>query len=56
MPGRPGSGKSYELPASNLADRCGLDVADPIVSIAENGYDGWSFGNGRAQFRTGELK
>ena len=48
--------KFYELLASNLADRCGLDAADLIVSITENGDEDWSFGHGRAQFLTGELK
>ncbi len=48
--------KFYELLASNLADLCGLDRADLIVSITENGDEDWSFGNGRAQFLTGELK
>jgi 4-oxalocrotonate tautomerase len=46
----------YELLASNLAERCGLDPADLIVSITENDYEDWSFGYGRAQFLTGELK
>ena len=49
-------GKVYELLASNLNDRCGVDPADLIVSITENGDDDWSFGHGRAQFLTGELK
>ena len=48
--------KFYELLASNLADRCGVDPADLIVSITENADEDWSFGHGRAQFRTGELK
>jgi phenylpyruvate tautomerase PptA (4-oxalocrotonate tautomerase family) len=48
--------KFYELLASNLAGRCGLDPADLIVSITENDDDDWSFGYGRAQFLTGELK
>jgi len=48
--------KFYELLASNLAERCGLDPADLIVSVTENGGDDWSFGHGRAQFLTGELK
>ena len=48
--------KFYELVAANLADRCGVDAADLIVSITENGDDDWSFGYGRAQFLTGELK
>jgi hypothetical protein len=46
----------YELLASNLAERCGLDAADLIVSITENDDADWSFGYGRAQFLTGELK
>jgi len=46
----------YKLLASNLADRCGLDPADLIVSITENSDEDWSFGNGQAQFLTGELK
>ena len=48
--------KFYELLASRLADRCGLDSADLIVSITENDDEDWSFGYGRAQFLTGELK
>jgi phenylpyruvate tautomerase PptA (4-oxalocrotonate tautomerase family) len=46
----------YKLVASNLAERCGLDPADLIVSVTENDDDDWSFGYGRAQFLTGELK
>lgn len=45
----------YELAAGNLAARCGLDAADLIISITENGDEDWSFGHGRAQFLTGEL-
>jgi len=48
--------KFYELLASNLADRCGLEPTDLIISITENGDEDWSFGHGRAQFLTGELK
>lgn len=48
--------KFYELLASNLADRCGVDPVDLIVSITENSDEDWSFGHGRAQFLTGELK
>ncbi len=46
----------YKLLASNLAERCGLDPADLIVSVTENDDEDWSFGHGRAQFLTGELK
>jgi phenylpyruvate tautomerase PptA (4-oxalocrotonate tautomerase family) len=48
--------KFYELLAANVADRCGVDPTDLIVSITENGDEDWSFGHGRAQFLTGELK
>lgn len=48
--------KFYALLASRLADRCGLGRADPTVSVTENGDEDWSFGHGRAQFLTGELK
>ncbi|WP_374025978.1 tautomerase family protein [Mycobacterium sp. HNNTM2301] len=47
--------KFYELLATNLAERCGLDAADLIVLVTENGDEDWSFGHGRAQFLTGEL-
>lgn len=46
----------YKLLAANLAERCGLDPADLIVSVTENDDEDWSFGDGRAQFLTGELK
>jgi phenylpyruvate tautomerase PptA (4-oxalocrotonate tautomerase family) len=48
--------KFYELLASRLAERCDLDPADLIVSITENDDEDWSFGHGRAQFLTGELR
>ncbi|WP_068187252.1 tautomerase family protein [Mycobacterium sp. UM_CSW] len=47
--------KFYELLVTNLSERCGVDPADVIVSITENGDEDWSFGHGRAQFLTGEL-
>jgi phenylpyruvate tautomerase PptA (4-oxalocrotonate tautomerase family) len=46
----------YQLLADNLATHCALDPADLIVSISENGDEDWSFGHGRAQFVTGELR
>jgi hypothetical protein len=45
----------YELAAANLASRCGLDSAYLVASITDNSDDDWSFGDGRAQFLTGEL-
>lgn len=47
--------KFYELLALSLSAKCGIDPADLIVSTTENGDEDWSFGNGRAQFLTGEL-
>ncbi|OBI99124.1 tautomerase family protein [Mycobacterium asiaticum] len=48
--------KFYERVAAKLAERCGQDPADLIVSITENDDEDWSFGHGRAQFLTGELQ
>jgi phenylpyruvate tautomerase PptA (4-oxalocrotonate tautomerase family) len=45
----------YALLAERLHRDCGLDPADLIVSVTENGDEDWSFGAGRAQFLTGEL-
>lgn len=45
----------YALLARKLAEQCGLDPADLIVSVTENDDEDWSFGHGQAQFLTGEL-
>jgi DNA helicase TIP49 (TBP-interacting protein) len=34
---------------------CGIEQTDIVVSIVTNSDADWSFGNGRAQFLTGEL-
>jgi phenylpyruvate tautomerase PptA (4-oxalocrotonate tautomerase family) len=34
---------------------CGIEQNDIVVSIVTNSDTDWSFGNGRAQFLTGEL-
>jgi len=34
---------------------CGLSPSDVVVSIVTTTDEDWSFGNGRAQFLTGEL-
>jgi hypothetical protein len=34
---------------------CGIEQNDIVVSIVTNSDADWSFGNGRAQFLTGEL-
>jgi hypothetical protein len=38
-----------------LKESCGIAESDVIVSIVTNSAADWSFGNGRAQFVTGEL-
>ena len=48
--------KFYRLLAERLERDCGLDPADLIVSMTENADEDWSFGYGRAQFATGELR
>lgn len=48
--------KFYDILCKNLKEACNLDSADVIVSFVENGDPDWSFGLGRAQFLTGELR
>jgi len=38
-----------------LKESCNIDPSDVIVSIVTNSAPDWSFGNGSAQFVTGEL-
>ena len=38
-----------------LKDSCGVQASDVVVSIVTNSDADWSFGNGVAQFLTGEL-
>jgi len=38
-----------------LKQSCGIAASDVMVSIVTNTDADWSFGNGRAQFLTGEL-
>jgi hypothetical protein len=38
-----------------LERTCGIPPSDVVVSIVTNSDEDWSFGNGRAQFLTGEL-
>ena len=42
--------------ASRLESGCGVRPADLIVSVTENTREDWSFGLGRAQFLSGELR
>lgn len=46
---------AYEQLALRLEKECGLAPTDLVVSMVENDREDWSFGEGRAQFLTGEL-
>lgn len=45
----------YRTLAHELAQHTDVEPHDLVVSIVENSDADWSFGHGRAQFRTGEL-
>jgi hypothetical protein len=45
----------YKDLCRELKASCGIEPSDVIVSIATNAAPDWSFGNGVAQFITGEL-
>jgi malonate semialdehyde decarboxylase len=45
----------YRLLAERLHEHCGISRDDLVVSLIENTDADWSFGEGRAQFLTGEL-
>ncbi|MBT2701081.1 tautomerase family protein [Bacillus sp. ISL-40] len=45
----------YKLLAQGLAENCGTEPNDIMVSIVTNGAADWSFGFGEAQFLTGKL-
>jgi phenylpyruvate tautomerase PptA (4-oxalocrotonate tautomerase family) len=45
----------YRLLCAELERECAIAPADVMVTIVENGDEDWSFGDGRAQFLTGEL-
>jgi hypothetical protein len=47
--------KFYAELCRELKESCGIEASDVIVSIVSNSAADWSFGNGRAQFVTGEL-
>lgn len=46
----------YRLLCRELQDACGIAPSDVMVSITQNTDEDWSFGHGRAQFLSGELK
>ncbi len=45
----------YAELCKELRDSCGIEPGDVMVSIVTNSDSDWSFGNGNAQFLTGEL-
>ncbi|MGA2418930.1 MAG: tautomerase family protein [Candidatus Acidiferrum sp.] len=45
----------YKDLCRELKASCGIEPSDVIVSIVSNTAPDWSFGNGAAQFITGEL-
>jgi phenylpyruvate tautomerase PptA (4-oxalocrotonate tautomerase family) len=45
----------YNLLCRELELTCGIPPSDVVVSMVTNFDEDWSFGNGRAQFLTGEL-
>jgi len=45
----------YKLLVRELEASCDLTPSDVVGSIVTNSDEDWSFGNGRAQFLTGEL-
>ena len=46
----------YRNLCAELERSCGIPPTDVMVSIASNTTEDWSFGLGRAQFLTGELR
>jgi phenylpyruvate tautomerase PptA (4-oxalocrotonate tautomerase family) len=45
----------YRRLAQDLHERCGIKPTDLIIAITENGPADWSFGEGTAQFISGDL-
>lgn len=45
----------YKLLVRELQTTCGLAASGAVVSTVTNSDEDWSFGNGGAQFLTGEL-
>ncbi len=45
----------YEVLCREFQDSCGIAPSDVVVTMVTVGDEDWSFGNGRAQFLTGEL-
>lgn len=45
----------YKLLCQELWEHCAIAPSDVMISLVTNTDEDWSFGNGRAQFLTGEL-
>jgi phenylpyruvate tautomerase PptA (4-oxalocrotonate tautomerase family) len=45
----------YARLSEELEQQCGIEPTDVMVAMTQNTDEDWSFGNGRAQFLTGEL-
>ncbi len=45
----------YRLVTEELKAACDIEASDVMITIVQNTDEDWSFGNGRAQFLTGEL-
>jgi phenylpyruvate tautomerase PptA (4-oxalocrotonate tautomerase family) len=45
----------YRLLVERLSAGCGIPSTDVVVSFVTNADEDWSFGDGRAQFLTGDL-
>lgn len=46
----------YRALVRNLQARCGIAPDDVVVSVVENNHADWSFGRGRAQYLTHEVR
>lgn len=45
----------YRFVTEELKAACNIEPSDVMISMVQNTDEDWSFGNGRAQFLTGEL-
>jgi hypothetical protein len=45
----------YKVLVRELESTCGIAPSDVVVSIVTDSDEDWSFGNGHAQYMTGEL-
>lgn len=45
----------YQRLCADLQEKCDIAASDVMIAFTINSDEDWSFGNGRAQFITGEL-